>query len=324
MMTESKAKPKANRTNAKPGASEAKPLKLLAGGNPQADGDAALNRRISQNDCSSRKHPVYGTPCFARSINLFRRELEMAAENTVAGDVINQRLDALDRVLLGLLPRNERLAMVADVEAKVRIAHEANPVSLELAAMPMDALPLSEAAAGQRPRIARRRSALALTSGVLGIVALALLFALPITYLVVSTTSEAIGEVTTYILLSGNIVMVALGGAAAVIMGIVALVRLNRQQGTQRGHGWAILALCAGPLPMFVGGLGTITMVLPMMAELASQHVQASSPSYVMLPNQSEDCAVCPTSESCSPSDGLQLPLVAAAPASNGAAPVAD
>ena len=60
----------------------------------------------------------------------------MAAENTVAGDVINQRLDALDRVLLGLLPRNERLAMVADVEAKVRIAHEANPASHELAAMP--------------------------------------------------------------------------------------------------------------------------------------------------------------------------------------------
>ena len=248
----------------------------------------------------------------------------MAAENTVVADVINQRLDALDRVLLGLLPRNERLAIVADVEAKVRMAYETNPVSPELAAMPVDALPLSEAAAGQRLRIARRRSALALTSGVIGIVALALLFALPITYLVVATNLEGIGEITSYILLSGNIVTVALGGAAAVIMGFVALVRLHRQQEAQRGHGWAILALCAGSLPMFVGVLGTITIVLPMMTELASEHAQASSPSYVMLPKQSESRAVCSTSESCSPTDQAQLPVVVAGPAPNVATPVAN
>src|SRR5204863_1114709 len=117
----------------------------------------------------------------------------MAAENTHATDAIEQRLDALDRVLLGLLPRSERLSLVADVEARVRNGGAAALVADGVAA---SELPLAEVSPGRARRGLRsRRSALALTSGVLGIAALVLLFALPITYLVFASVGEAIGEV---------------------------------------------------------------------------------------------------------------------------------
>jgi hypothetical protein len=148
---------------------------------------------------------------------------------------------------------------------------------------------------------------------VVGITALVLLFVMPLTYLVLATTAEAIGELTSYLLLSGNVIVVALGGAAAVIMGITALVRLGRRQG-QVGHGWAITGLCTGPLPALVGGFAMIIFVLPMMAELASV---GDSPSFVVptMPVSNESCATCPAPVY-APAAGMPAPLVAAAPAS--------
>jgi hypothetical protein len=234
----------------------------------------------------------------------------MAAESTVAGDVIDQRLDALDRALLGLLPRSERLAMVADVEARVRDGQAVNPALAELLASPAENTPAAEIAASRSPRRARRRSGLALTSGVIGIVALVLLFIMPLTYILVAMTSEVLGEITVYLLLSANIVVVALGGAAAVVMGITALVRLSRRQGQQVGHGWAITALCTGPLPALVGGLATITMAVPMLAEVAGNYGRSSGPHYV----SGEGCAVCPAPDYASPATAASPAWVAAAP----------
>ena len=234
----------------------------------------------------------------------------MTAEATVTGDVIDQRLDALDRALLGLLPRAERLAMVADVEARVREGHAADPAAVERLASP-GAESTAEASTSRGPRQAQRRSTLALTSGVIGIVALVLLFLMPVTYLVVATTSEVIGEVTSYLLLSANVIVVALGGAAAVVMGITALVRLSRRQG-RVGHGWAITALCTGPLPALVGGLATITVAVPMMAEVAGNYGQSSGSMYV----SGEGCNVCVPSDFVVPAVSGSPPLVAAAPAS--------
>lgn len=182
----------------------------------------------------------------------------MNAQNT-----IDQRLDALDRALLGLLPRSERLEFVAGVQARL----EAQPAE-SVAAMQDGTATACELTTASSVSRRRRRSTLALTAGVLGIGALALLFALPVTYLIVAATAEAIGELASYTLLSANVLAVALGGSAAVVLGIVALVRLGRQRG-QRGHGWAITGLCTGPLPALAGGLGLITFVLPLMAELA-------------------------------------------------------
>jgi len=191
----------------------------------------------------------------------------MATESTAAQELIDQRLDAIDRALLGLLPRSERLAIVADVEIRV---HEARQASPELATTPPPLENLHHVAAGA-PRTRRQRSRTALTAGVLGIVSVALLFFLPITFLVAGFTGEVLGELAVYSMLGINIVVVALGGAAAVFLGIAALARLSRRDQNQVGHGWAITGLCTGPLPMLAGGLGTLTIVLPMFATVTMQ-----------------------------------------------------
>jgi hypothetical protein len=235
----------------------------------------------------------------------------MAAENTRT-DVIEQRLDALDRVLLGLLSRSERLSLVADVEARVRGSDEA-PAFDETSIPSSAELPAAEASRA-RHGLRLRRSALALTAGVLGIVALVLLFALPITYLVIVALGEALGELATYVLLSGNVLVVALGGAAAVVMGIIALVRLSRRHG-RTGRGWAVTALCTGPLPALVGGLATITVVLPLVGELAG-NFGSSGPVHV----SDSVCTSCPAPAYASP--GTSPPaLVANVPATPWAQP---
>jgi hypothetical protein len=212
-------------------------------------------------------------------------------------ETIDQRLDALDRALLGLLPRSERLEFVAGVQAR-------------LETQPAESLTATEAALCQPAAVAssvsrrRQRSATALTAGVLGIVSLALLFALPVTYLIVAAASEAIGELVTYTLLSANILVVALAGGAAIVLGIVALVRLARQRG-QLGHGWAITGLCTGPLPALAGGLGMIAFVLPLMAELADSGVST-------VPCATATCYAPAPSDA--PPVGMQVQVVANSP----------
>jgi hypothetical protein len=234
----------------------------------------------------------------------------------------------LDRALLGLLPRSERLAMVADVESRVREEHAANPAAAQRLAATVEEPPVAEIAANRGPRRVQRRSTLALMSGVIGIVALALLFFMPLSYLVVSMLSEVIGEVASYVLLSANVLVVTFGGAAAVVMGITALVRLNRRQG-RMGHGWAIAALCTGPLPALAGGLATITVALPMMAELASADRGFTVPNYETVPVSNESCTICPA-PGYAPAVDMPPPLVAAAPpsawspASNNPVPIAN
>lgn len=231
----------------------------------------------------------------------------MAAESLTPGGVIDQRLDALDRALLGLLPRGERLALVADVEARAREACEGNPAALAELAEPVEHSLAADAQAVRRPRLGRR-SRLALTAGVVGIVALGLLLFLPITYTVALTIADGIGEVATMILLMGNIVLVAVGGTLAVLLGLTALVRLSRRRSNQRGHGWAITGLCTGPLPMLAGGLAMLTFGLPLMGELTG-FVQATPAYYV-----SGEGVPCSTG-ACPPSQWQEQPsLVAAAP----------
>lgn len=230
----------------------------------------------------------------------------MAAESLVAGGVIDQRLDALDRALLGLLPRGERLALVADVEARAREAFEANPAAMAELAEPLEGTLASDARAVRRSRPGRR-SRLALTAGVVGIVALSLLLFLPITYTVLTMIAEGIGDSTAIVLLVGNIVLVALGGTAAVLLGLTALVRLNRRRSTQGGHGWAITGLCTGPMPMLAGGLAMLMFGLPLMGQLTG-FVRATPAYYV-----SGEGVPCSTG-ACPPAEWQQQPspLVAA------------
>lgn len=186
---------------------------------------------------------------------------------------IDLRLDAIDRALLGLLPRHERMELVGQIETKLREVAEANP---PLGAEPSEARPdyserfdevvetaargpavRSSATAGRALLRRRPRSRLAVSSGIMGIVALSLLAALPFVYLLASISGD---EWITFSLIGGNVAAVALGGLLAVAMGIAALVALGRSGGRLIGHGWAITGLCTGPLPMFVGGLVALVL----------------------------------------------------------------
>ncbi|MGE5191740.1 MAG: hypothetical protein ACM3U2_04515 [Deltaproteobacteria bacterium] len=193
-----------------------------------------------------------------------------AIPNTAAEQLINHRLDAIDRALLDLFPRNERLALVAQVEARTRELVAANAVpdaslaGLTACPAPAEAVK-SEPGAWSLPsltvpsfleRVGRRRSRLALTSGLLGIVALVLLFMTPVTYFVVGFLGEVLGEIASIALLGIHLGVVTLGGLAAVGLGIAALVSLKRRRGALAGHGWALAGLCTGPLPM-LGGAAT-------------------------------------------------------------------
>ena len=198
------------------------------------------------------------------------------------------RLDAIDRALLGLLPRHERIELVAQIETRIRETVAAcPPVDAQCNEARLDHPgPVDEATQAavlsslvhpsqRRHRYSARRtprSRLAVSSGVLGIVALSLLVALPIVYLMVSLLN--MGEWVAISLVGGHVTAVALGGLLALVLGIAALVVLNRHDGRLVGHGWAITGLCTGPLPMFVGGL----MALVVGAELYG--TISVSPSY--------------------------------------------
>ncbi len=209
----------------------------------------------------------------------------MASTSVATQELIDQRLDTIDRALMGLMPRNERLKFMAETEVMLR---EGGSLNSELAGEAGDAQD------GPRPtppisRTGRRgRSRLALTSGVLGIAAALLLIAMPVSYIVLAMAGELIGEIVAYALLALNILAVTLGGAAAVVLGIAALVRLNRRNSRQTGHGWAITGLCAGPVPMLIGGISVLVFVLPMLGYVMSEYhddpVAASVPLTKHLP----------------------------------------
>jgi len=206
----------------------------------------------------------------------------MTTANTMpvgAEQMLHQRLDAIDRALLGWLPRTERLAIVAQVEARGRelggafadgsIAGTAN--CLELAAVAPS--PVVGSAC-------RRRSGMALTAGILGIVALVLLMATPVSYLIAGFLGDVIGEVGAISLLGVHLGIVTLGGLAAVALGTVALVKLKRRRGELGGHAWAITGLCTGPWPLLGGAVVAIVMGVELLGSMTiSTSVSEASPS---------------------------------------------
>jgi hypothetical protein len=181
--------------------------------------------------------------------------------NTATQNQIDQRLDAIDRALMGALPRSERLAMVAQVEVRLLELAAANPSDAANGQVLSNLLPSAESAplvsssGGMTRSMGRKRSGLALGAGVLGTAGLVLLFGTPLVYVFVAIIADALGEVFAISLLGAHTVAIALGGSAAVALGIAAIVSLGRQKGKLVGYGWAITGLCAGSLPMLVGVL---------------------------------------------------------------------
>ncbi|HVX12575.1 MAG TPA: hypothetical protein VHC22_15445 [Pirellulales bacterium] len=182
---------------------------------------------------------------------------------------IDLRLDAVDRALLGLLPRGERMELVAKVESRLRelapavVAAEANgtpaPGDASIDSALASPAPRSgSAAAWTTLRRRRPRSRLAVASGVLGIVALALLVMLPIVYLFLGMLDS--DESILIAVLGTHLSSLALGGLLSVVLGVVALVVINRRDGQLVGHGWAITGLCTAPMPMLIGGLAMLVL----------------------------------------------------------------
>lgn len=212
----------------------------------------------------------------------------MSTNTTSSSDARQQaielRLDAIDRALLGLLSRKERLDLVSQIETKLREAAAASPsIDAELAESShgrADAWDkASEAALSslERSKFSPRRrpkSRLAVSSGILGIVALVLLIALPVVYFVAMMMGD---EFLTISLLGGHVAAVTLGGLLAVVLGVTALVILNRREGRLFGHGWAITGLCTGPLPALVGGLVALVLGVELLPTLSVTPVYTAS-----------------------------------------------
>lgn len=168
--------------------------------------------------------------------------------------VIDQRLDELDRLLLGLLSRTERLAIVTDVEARVK----ALGGDVSLVELPAVAPATVLSRTSVRP--ATRRSRVALSSGVLGIISAACLLISPILFIVASMCAEILGEEITIALMGLFVFVLVVGGGLAVFLGGASIIRLTRQGQTTTGTGWAITGLCTGMLPMLLGGISLLTL----------------------------------------------------------------
>ncbi len=249
--------------------------------------------------------------------------------NTIMQQLIDQRLDALDQALLGLVPRNDRLALVAQAENRIREhaaanltakpsfqasaavatpddwAHSGLPAGTSALA-PLTPL-MVPASGGITASPGKRRSRLALSAGVLGIAALVMLFGTPVTYLFVATVGELFGEVVSISLIGAHLLAIAVGGTTAVGLAIAALVSLRRRKGDLEGRGWAIAGLCAGPVPMLVGGLA---LVIGGWQFLEVQDFFGEPVSADAAP----DAAMPPTSDGSAPDDFDAIPSGALAP----------
>lgn len=206
--------------------------------------------------------------------------------HTPVQQLIEQRLDAIDRALMGLLPRPDRVAAVAQVEMRIHELAAANPAFAASLQAPTQGLPLADSAFSSLaadapaflphpqlsglvpgrwiPSTQKRRSRLAVSAGVLGILALALLFATPVTCFTVEILGEVLGDIVAIAFMGAHALAVAVGGVAAVGLAIAALVSLRRHKEHLVGHGWAIAGLCAGPLPILLGCAAVLFVGLQM------------------------------------------------------------
>lgn len=168
--------------------------------------------------------------------------------------LIDARLDTIDRMLLGRLPRADRLAVAREVEGQVyellgeHPGHELDreDVLAVLARLdpPEAYIPEEgghEAAAVLLPaRAARgpdgRKAAKVL--GILGLVLLALVLLWPVTFLL----ADAAGDFGTLLLLSQSFLMLA-GGVPVFVLSVIG----------HRGGGWAVVGIVAGSVGVVAG-----------------------------------------------------------------------
>lgn len=174
---------------------------------------------------------------------------------TVSQEAIDQRLDAVDRLLLGMLPRGERLEFVARLEAAVRKRLTENPAADLGLTDPVSLASVRGVRGGfSRPK----RSVAAFAAAVLGIAAVVLLLVgMPLAYVAMAELSSAldIDGPLPAVLFCLTPLAACVAGTAAVVLGMVALVKIARRDGSLVGQGWAVTGLCTGPLPVLCGAM---------------------------------------------------------------------
>jgi hypothetical protein len=207
-------------------------------------------------------------------------------ESNVTHDLIDQRLDAIDRALMGLVSRTDRQSLVADLEVKIRQLASASPCDAEHRSDDEGSGPgaprliITDAGHSpfrQIPPAGKQRSRLAVTSGVLGIVAIGLLVMAPVTFGLLSMIEGAVDETILMAVMGSHVVALSLAGLAAVAAGGIALLRFRKLERTHTGHGWAIAGMCTGAMPMFLGCLGALIAGLELGSEFMTETVPAEA-----------------------------------------------
>ncbi|MCY2964106.1 MAG: hypothetical protein NT069_10755 [Planctomycetota bacterium] len=200
--------------------------------------------------------------------------------------LIDCRLDLLDRLLAGLLPRESRLELVRGAEQEIltKLAESdlSSPTDQQVLAVLRNCEPpeailaavMAESAGstlGNHSRessaaiclMATRRPLLktAKLSGAFGAASLVLLLAVPWVYISVMVSASFLGETFVYVMYGTYLAMLALAGLAATGTGLTALVQLRRRGGTHTGYGLATAGILVGCVPLLITGLASVLIV---------------------------------------------------------------
>jgi len=173
--------------------------------------------------------------------------------------LVDSRLDTIDRLLMGRLPRQDRLAIVKEVEDQVfellqeRGAEELSreDVLAVLARLDPPEAYLPEESAGLEWVLSRRppgsrpvRTArggdpkVAKVSGILGLVAVASVLLIPLDYVVALALNS---EVIFLVLGGGTFGLTLIGGILAIVLAIY----------SRMGSAWAVVGVVTGALSLF-------------------------------------------------------------------------
>ena len=198
--------------------------------------------------------------------------------------LIDERLDAIDQALVGLLPRQERLSWVGQIESRL-CEFAASPSSAATPSANFSATnaTLETPAQGGLSTVSiwnsahqtarpiwpiatqqKKRSRLALSAAACGIAAMALLVGLPFTFLVLTMVSELLGEIVSLSILGIHVVSVGFLGCLAMALAVLALFSLRRRSEQLTGRGWAFTGLLTGPAPVMASIIAGILLAMEM------------------------------------------------------------
>lgn len=196
--------------------------------------------------------------------------------------LLEYRLELLERMLSGVLPRVQRQSVVQAAEREMRerlarlppgeptdaqvldILRQCDPPEAGLASLLTDrqAIATGPGSTGWvlmlealTVRRARPRLRSALWAAVIGGCSLLLILVSPFVYLAVMTLGELFGELGLYVSIASFLILMFITGLAAVGAGLGALWQLRRRRGTHTGYAYATAGLVAGCLPLAFSGL---------------------------------------------------------------------